>query len=174
MGKDEQQSLQRKELTCVSMSDEAFTELLNASSSSQSPAQYRGWTTSHSQSNFVALRMTRGQVALRITRGPTNACITFHCHGSYATGTVQIAINDPAEYQGGQLCFFVNNELFIVRRPAGSVSKHPRNELHAVTSLTMGTRKSLFVVDIINGLGGGWRRHCLLKGSPIIFGPNPW
>ena len=93
------------------------------------------------------------KVALRMTRGPTNACINFHCDGTYATGTVQIAINDPAEYQGGQLCFFVKNELVILHRPAGSVCQHPRKVLHAVTSLTKGTRKSLFVVDVNNGLG---------------------
>ena len=90
-----------------------------------------------------------------MTRGPTNACIDFHCDGIYATGTVQIEINDHTEYQGGQLCFFVKNELFTLQRPAGSVCQHPSKVLHAVTSLTKGTRKSLFVVDQTNGLGEG-------------------
>jgi len=93
------------------------------------------------------------KIALRMTRGPSNACINFHCDGGYATGTVQIALNDNAEYSGGRLCFFVNDRLEVLDRPIGSVCQHPRAVLHAVTALTEGTRKSLFVVDHTNGLG---------------------
>lgn len=93
------------------------------------------------------------KIALRMTKGPTNACINFHCDGAYATGTVQIALNDQSEYSGGRLCFFVNDQLFMLDRPAGSVCQHPRRVLHAVTALIAGTRKSLFVVDVENGLG---------------------
>jgi hypothetical protein len=99
------------------------------------------------------------KIALRMTRGPTKACINFHTDGGYATNTVQVALNDSAEYKGGRLCFFLYNneskddELEILERPAGSVCKHPRCVLHAVTNLTEGTRKSLFVVDVENGLG---------------------
>eukprot|EP00933_Yihiella_yeosuensis_P060848 TRINITY_DN63648_c0_g1_i1.p1 TRINITY_DN63648_c0_g1~~TRINITY_DN63648_c0_g1_i1.p1 ORF type:complete len:265 (-),score=32.93 TRINITY_DN63648_c0_g1_i1:193-942(-) len=93
------------------------------------------------------------KIALRMTRGPSNACINFHCDGHYATGTVQIALNDPTEYVGGSLCFFVNDNLIKLNRPAGSVCQHPRAVLHAVTAMTEGTRKSLFVVDVLNGLG---------------------
>merc|ERR1712070_561772 len=90
-----------------------------------------------------------------MTRGPTNACINFHCDGSYATGTVQVALNDQTEYSGGRLCFFVNDRLWELDRPAGSVCQHPQKVLHAVTALLEGTRKSLFVVDQRNGLGEG-------------------
>ena len=93
------------------------------------------------------------KIALRMTRGPSNACINFHCDGAYATGTVQIALNDPSEYKGGRLCFFVGDNLTVLQRPAGSVSQHPSKVLHAVTALTEGVRKSLFVVDQSNGLG---------------------
>ena len=68
---------------------------------------------------------------------------------------MQVAINDPSEYTGGRLCFFVNDQLHVLERPAGSVCQHPRHVLHAVTALTRGTRKSLFVVDHTNGLGEG-------------------
>jgi ubiquitin len=141
----------------VTMSDEAFTELLNERSVSDAKLLEVTGAVSRLKMLFREIEGASGpcKVALRMTRGPTNACINFHCDGGYATGTVQIAINDPAEYQGGQLCFFVKNELFILQRPAGSVCQHPRNVLHAVTSLTTGTRKSLFVVDINNGLGEG-------------------
>ncbi len=72
-----------------------------------------------------------------------------------------MALNDSAEYKGGRLCFFLYNnrelddELVALERPAGSVCKHARHMLHAVTSLTEGTPKSLFVVDGNNGLGEG-------------------
>ena len=95
------------------------------------------------------------KIAMRITRGPTKACINFHCDGVYASVTVQIALNDESEYKGGKLCFFANDRLDLLARPAGSMTQHPAKVLHAVTSLTEGTRKSLFVVDEKNGLGEG-------------------
>ena len=93
------------------------------------------------------------KVALRATRGPTNSCIDFHCDGNYATSTSQIPLNPPTEYKGGQICFFVNDQLHFVPRPAGSLVQHPPNVLHGVTQVTEGTRKSLFIVDKSNGLG---------------------
>ena len=96
----------------------------------------------------------------KMTRGPTNACINFHCNEALETkATVQIALNDSADYAGGRLCFFAmkenaqEDELTILERPAGSVCVHRTHVLHAVTSLTSGTRQSLFVVDATNGLG---------------------
>ncbi len=93
------------------------------------------------------------KVALRMTRGPTNNCIDFHCDGGYATSTSQIPLNSPSEYRGGQLCFFVNDQLQFVPRPRGSLVQHPPSVLHGVTAVTDGTRKSLFIVDEKNGLG---------------------
>jgi len=88
-----------------------------------------------------------------MTRGPTRSCIAFHCDGGYATSTTQIPLNSPDEYEGGKLCFFVNDKLHFVPRVAGSMVQHPPNILHGVTSVTRGTRKSLFVVDDSNHLG---------------------
>ena len=93
------------------------------------------------------------KIALRMTRGPTHTCIDFHCDGPYATSTSQIPLNSPDEYKGGRLCFFVNGTLHVVPRPAGSLTQHPPKVLHGVTSVTEGTRKSLFIVDKWNGLG---------------------
>ena len=73
--------------------------------------------------------------------------------GSYATATVQLVLSDPSKNQGGRLCFFVNDHLHVLERPAGSLCQHPRNVQHAVTALEQGVRKSLFVVDLSNGLG---------------------
>ncbi|CAJ1355118.1 unnamed protein product, partial [Effrenium voratum] len=92
-------------------------------------------------------------VALRMTKGPSKGCINFHVDGDYATGTVQIALSEPSEYQGGELMFFVNDHLHVLDRPAGSICQHPPCVLHAVAALHAGTRKSLFVVDRSNGLG---------------------
>ncbi len=95
------------------------------------------------------------KIALRMTVGPTNSCIDFHCDGGYATNTVQIAINGTDEYKGGRLCFFKNDELKVLERPAGSICVHNKKILHGVTAMIEGTRKSLFVVDNANGLGEG-------------------
>lgn len=37
------------------------------------------------------------KIALRMTRGPTNTCIPFHCDGAYATSTTQFPLNSPSE-----------------------------------------------------------------------------
>lgn len=99
-------------------------------------------------------RLTEIKIALRQTRGPTNACINFHCDGGYATSTTQIALNEPSEYEGGRLIFFINDMVHVLERPAGFMVQHPAKVLHGVLSLTSGTRQSLFVVDKkANGLG---------------------
>ena len=53
------------------------------------------------------------------------------------------------------MCFFANDRLDLLARPAGSMTQHPAKVLHAVTSLTEGTRKSLFVVDEHDEWGKG-------------------
>ena len=45
--------------------------------------------------------------------------------------------------------------LHMVPRVPGSLVQHPPEILHGVTSVTRGTRKSLFIVDDSNGLGEG-------------------
>eukprot|EP00211_Chloroparvula_japonica_P005488 CAMPEP_0119125984 /NCGR_PEP_ID=MMETSP1310-20130426/5071_1 /TAXON_ID=464262 /ORGANISM="Genus nov. species nov., Strain RCC2339" /LENGTH=353 /DNA_ID=CAMNT_0007116107 /DNA_START=83 /DNA_END=1144 /DNA_ORIENTATION=+ len=108
------------------------------------------------------------KIAMRMTRGFTGACIPFHCDGPYATRTTQIPLNSDFDYQGGRLCFFSNGELTIPRRPAGSLTSHRRDVLHAVTALEGGTRKSLFVVDRSNGLGEG-NVHEVTPGHVNMF-----
>lgn len=93
------------------------------------------------------------KIALRMTKGPTNACIGFHRDGPYATGTLQLALNDCKHYSGGRLCFFKDDQLHILERSAGSMVRHHPLVLHGVTNLTAGVRQSLFVVDEANGLG---------------------
>lgn len=95
----------------------------------------------------------KGKIALRITKGPTGACINFHCDGGYATYTWQLALNSPTEYEGGKLCYYAGHRLHVLTRPAGSLVGHDTGITHAVTALTAGVRKSLFIVDQSNGLG---------------------
>ena len=90
--------------------------------------------------------------ALRMTKASHN-CINFHCDGIYATSTSQIPLNEPSEYKGGKLCYFVNDQLHFVPRTPGSLVQHPPKGLHGVTRVTEGTRKSFFIVDSSNGLG---------------------
>ena len=91
---------------------------------------------------------------LRRTQGPLDGCIAFHPDGTYASCTLQITINGDDEYQGGRLCFYAPDAgLHIPPRPSGTVTIHPRHQLHGVTRLISGKRYSLFVVDRQNGLG---------------------
>ena len=124
----------------------------------------------------------RAKIAFRMTVGPTNACIPFHCDGPYATSTTQIALNSSKEYQGGRLvyCTFEGTfegafedafegafqgafegakvesarvRLHVTERPAGTVTHHRPKIVHGVTRMVSGTRYSLFVLDDANGLG---------------------
>ena len=91
---------------------------------------------------------------LRRTQGPLDGCIAFHPDGTYASSTLQITINGDDEYKGGRLCFYSPDVgLQIPPRPSGTVTMHPRQQLHGVTRLVSGKRYSLFIVDRENGLG---------------------
>mmetsp|Transcript_8261 Transcript_8261/g.14978 ORF Transcript_8261/g.14978 Transcript_8261/m.14978 type:complete len:167 (+) Transcript_8261:653-1153(+) len=88
-------------------------------------------------------------MGLRMTKGPTNACIAFHCDGGYVTSTPQIALVAESSYgyTGGELCFFVNDKVHVLDRPVGSLVQYPPKVPHGVTHLSSGTQKSLIVVD---------------------------
>ena len=91
----------------------------------------------------------RHKVALRMTKGPTNSCINFHCDGGYATTTSQIPLNATSEYDGGSLCFFVNDHLRVVPRIPGSLVQHKRAILHGVTSVRREGREKVYSLWII-------------------------
>jgi ubiquitin len=101
------------------------------------------------------------KIALRRTEGPVEGCIGFHIDGTYATHTVQLALNDDSEYDGGRICFVTGaGQLAVPQRNAGTVTSHEKVILHGVTRLHRGVRYSLFVVDSANGLGEK-DVHCL-------------
>jgi len=139
---------------CLVLPDEQLKQLLEYDQQENPP----GDVLAKLQRTFQdVLRGTdyagESKVALCMTKGPTHSCINFHCDGVYATSTSQIALNDPSEYEGGRLVYFVNDVLHVLERPVGSLTQHPPQVLHGVTCLTSGTRKSLFVVDKNNRLG---------------------
>ena len=119
--------------------------------------QYAAERRYQSRSLVQPLHLLQGRIsklALRLTiPGPTLTCINFHVDGGYASATVQIPLNTESEYSGGKLCFFVNDTVVVPSRTQGSLTRHERKVLHGVTALHSGVRKSLFVVDIENGLG---------------------
>eukprot|EP00854_Cymbomonas_tetramitiformis_P023488 gene23488-28438_t len=145
----------------ANLPEEAFLRLLSGYATRRDDGRARMQTQGSLKTLWRNSRTdtSRAKFALRMTRGPTNACIDFHCDGGYATYTLQVALNEPTEYCGGRLCFYVphvNSAADRIEEPqrkAGSMTAHSRNVLHAVTTLTSGTRMSLFVVDINNGLG---------------------
>jgi ubiquitin len=135
------------------LKDDAFLRLLDSIDEQRSCRWLLAMFQRHFDQVPGARQGGKAKIALRMTKGPTNACIAFHCDGGYATSTSQIALNPPSEYTGGQLCFFVNDHVHFLQRPVGSLVQHPPRVLHGVTNLTSGTRKSLFIVDEENGLG---------------------
>lgn len=109
----------------------------------ESLAQYARLLAEHSTA--TPWRGNGTKIALRRTEGPVDGCIDFHCDGSYATKTVQIALNNDDEYVGGRLCFVTldasqNPVLTVVERPAGTLTCHPAKVLHAATKLHAGVR----------------------------------
>ncbi len=84
---------------------------------------------------------------LRTTKGPTRKCINFHVDGDAATRTLQIPLNDPSQYKGGKLVFFIDDKIVAPPRTPGSLTIHHRDVLHGVTSVQQGVRNSFFIID---------------------------
>merc|ERR1712038_724863 len=78
------------------ISDDAFTHLIGDQNRQFTGKVHGLFKNFKSTLDRNGSRLSK--IALRMTVGPTNACIDFHCDGNYATRTVQIAINDSSEY----------------------------------------------------------------------------
>ena len=61
----------------------------------------------------------------------------------------------PRSTKEANFAFFVNDQVHEIPHVPGSVVQHPPKVLHGVTSVIEGVRKSLFIVDRMNGLGEG-------------------
>ena len=86
------------------------------------------------------------KVLLCMTKGPC-PCDDFECLGSDARSTSEVLLNSPDDYNGGEVAFFVNDEVDILPRIAGSLVQYPPKVLRGITSVVEGTRMSLLILD---------------------------
>ena len=68
-------------------------------------------------------------------------------HTDFSKRTMQIALNDEAEYEGGRLVFATAEGFVLPTRPQGSTTVHVNSIVHGVTALTSGVRYGLFFCD---------------------------
>lgn len=57
--------------------------------------------------------------------------------------TIMVQLNDPADYEGGDLQFMVGKKIKTVPKGKGTIVLFPSYFLHRVTPITEGVRKSL-------------------------------
>ena len=75
-------------------------------------------------------------------------CRSVVFHTDFAKRTMQVALNDDSEYDGGRLVFADGEDGFLQpARPAGSATTHVNSIVHGVTALTSGVRYGLFLCD---------------------------
>ena len=75
--------------------------------------------------------------------GDDGKCVAFHC--DFSRRTMQVALNDPVEYDGGLLVFATPQGFVAPARNAGAYTIHNHKSVHGVTSLTRGVRYGLFL-----------------------------
>jgi tetratricopeptide (TPR) repeat protein len=85
---------------------------------------------------------TFGCFIRRYTRG-TRPWIPFHCDS--ASITVNVALNDDADFEGGTLLGVHDGAVAAIVREEGEATVHPSTLLHAVTAMTAGARYSLIL-----------------------------
>ena len=71
------------------------------------------------------------------------ACIPFH--SDFSRRTMQIPLNNEAEYTGGRLVFATAKGFVQCQRQAGTATIHTHHIVHGVTTMTSGVRYSLFL-----------------------------
>lgn len=74
----------------------------------------------------------------------------FDWHMDFGTGdvsnrklSISVQLCDPDEYEGGDLQFMINHEIFTAPRTKGTAIIFPSFALHRVTKVTKGTRMSI-------------------------------
>ena len=70
--------------------------------------------------------------------------INFHTDVSLKT--LQLALNDETEYEGGRLMYLIDGKVNVPPRTAGSITIHHNDIVHGVTKLHSGTRYGLFLL----------------------------
>jgi ankyrin repeat protein len=78
---------------------------------------------------------------------PQGECISFHT--DFSRRTMQVFLNSEHEYRGGLLMFASSQGFVAPKRTPGSYSIHNHTSVHGVTSITEGTRYSLFLCQTV-------------------------
>ena len=68
-------------------------------------------------------------------------------HKDYSKRTMKIALNDPTEYEGGNLVYLSDGCIHIPEQVKGSITIHTNDIIHGVTPIVNGIRYSLFILD---------------------------
>ena len=101
-------------------------------------------------------RFGRSPTAIRLRRvdattGGVSKCVAFHLDYTnelVSLHTMQVPLNEPTEYDGGELVWVVNGRLEVPPRAAGSATLHSASVVHGITAMTGGTRYSLFFLEV--------------------------
>jgi PKHD-type hydroxylase len=74
----------------------------------------------------------------------------FDWHMDFGTGdlsnrklSITVQLSDPDEYEGGELQFMINQNVFTATKEKGTAIIFPSFALHRVTPITKGCRKSI-------------------------------
>lgn len=74
----------------------------------------------------------------------------FEWHMDFGAGdvsnrklSISVQLSDPDEYEGGDLQFMINHNVFTAPREKGTAIIFPSFSLHRVTRITRGSRKSI-------------------------------
>lgn len=79
------------------------------------------------------------------------SCVAFHTDYTnvlVSLRTMQVPLNEPSEYDGGELVWAVGGALEVPSRAAGSATLHSASVVHGVTAMTRGQRYSLFLLEL--------------------------
>eukprot|EP00567_Pseudictyota_dubia_P018270 CAMPEP_0197445092 /NCGR_PEP_ID=MMETSP1175-20131217/10397_1 /TAXON_ID=1003142 /ORGANISM="Triceratium dubium, Strain CCMP147" /LENGTH=290 /DNA_ID=CAMNT_0042975995 /DNA_START=204 /DNA_END=1073 /DNA_ORIENTATION=+ len=68
-------------------------------------------------------------------------------HTDFVRRTLQVALNDDDEYEGGRLVYGTTSGLCIPQRQAGCASLHGSSIAHGVSEMLDGCRYGLFLLD---------------------------
>ena len=71
-------------------------------------------------------------------------------HKDYSKRTMKIALNDPTEYEGGNLVYLSDGCIHIPEQVKGSITIHTNDIIHGVTPIVNGCRYSLFILHTPN------------------------
>lgn len=67
-------------------------------------------------------------------------------HTDFSRKTLQVALNNDTEYEGGRLVYLTEGKVHTPERKAGSITIHENDIVHGVTKLESGIRYSLFLL----------------------------